>query len=93
MGRPAPVGGIICLRDPAIGTERHRLRTDVFARGLVFSPDGRRLFSTSRHWEDNGPITVWDTESGQELMTLQGGNQDLALSPDGNVLAAVVAVA
>jgi WD40 repeat protein len=45
---------------------------------VAFSPDGKRLASGSK---------VWDAQSGQELLTLQGGGGSVAFSPDGKRLA------
>jgi WD40 repeat protein len=53
---------------------------------VVFSPDGRRVFTAS----GDRTIKVWDTASGQEILTLRGnggGIVGLALSPDGHRLA------
>jgi len=55
--------------------------------GLVFSPDNKRLASTSSH----ATIKVGDGETGQELLTLEGHSgrtNGVAFSPDGNRLAA-----
>jgi WD40 repeat protein/serine/threonine protein kinase len=55
-------------------------------RGVVFSPDGRRLASAS--WD--ATVKVWDAASGQEMLTFRG-HQDrvngVAFSPDGRRLA------
>jgi WD40 repeat protein/serine/threonine protein kinase len=52
------------------------------ARGVAFSPDGKRLASTS-----NG-IKVWDAQTGQELLSLDvSGSWTVAFSPDGKRLA------
>jgi WD40 repeat protein len=53
---------------------------------VAFSPDGRRLASASH---DN-TVRVWDTASGQEVLTLHGHGQEVqsvAFSPDGRFLA------
>jgi WD40 repeat protein/serine/threonine protein kinase/tetratricopeptide (TPR) repeat protein len=60
---------------------------------VAFSPDGRRLASASdkdhRTWGGPGEIRLWDTRTGEELLTLPSevGVLDLAFSPDGQRLA------
>jgi WD40 repeat protein len=49
---------------------------------VAFSPDGRRLATTS----DDLVAKIWDAETGAELFALPGGG-GLAFSPDGNRLA------
>jgi WD40 repeat protein len=54
---------------------------------VAFSPDGTRLASCS--WEDNG-VRVWDSETGQELLTLnhnEKGVSRVLFSPDGHRVA------
>ena len=54
--------------------------------GLAFSPDGRRLVSTS--WDNT--IRLWDVPSGQEVTRLRGTtdrNAGVLFSPDGRRLA------
>ncbi len=65
----------------------------------IFSPDGRRLATTSA--EMHGPITernhkvwIWDLETGRELLRLDVPNvAALAFSPDGRRLAGRVSAA
>jgi WD40 repeat protein len=51
---------------------------------VAFKLDGTRLASSSF----DGSIKVWDTASGQELLTLRGHTAEttVAFSPDGNWL-------
>ena len=71
---------------------------------VAFSPDGRRLASTSslvpvtpENAADNSPrvgpgeAKVWDAATGREILTLKGseGASNVAFSPDGRRLAAV----
>jgi RNA polymerase sigma factor (sigma-70 family) len=54
--------------------------------GVAFSPDGRKLAA----WEKDGPIRVWDTETGEETRLLTDGLTHAgraAFSPDGKTLA------
>lgn len=41
---------------------------------FAIDPDGRRVFSFSNHWEDDGVTLdlVWDVETGQALQRLEG---------------------
>ena len=55
--------------------------------GLAFSPDAKRLASASL----DGTVKVWDTATGQELLTLRsdtGGFHSVAFTPDGGRIAA-----
>lgn len=76
------------------------VKTPPSGRGAVaFSPDGKRLAgsclaSTSYNVSAGGigEIKVWDSETGQELMTLKGHTamiSDVAYSTDGKRLASV----
>jgi WD40 repeat protein len=55
------------------------------ATGVVYSPDGSRLYSTGA----DGKIVVWDVKSGQELGrgSADAAIYSLALTPDGSLLA------
>jgi uncharacterized protein (TIGR03067 family) len=50
--------------------------------GVTFSPDGKRLASTSTE-----SVKVWDAATGQESVTLKGHAISVAFSPDGKRLA------
>jgi WD40 repeat protein len=66
-------------------------------RGLVVTPDSKRLITGSGYWlgePPGGQIIVWDAASGKSLRQIgevSQGVQDLALSPDGRSLAAACA--
>ena len=54
--------------------------------GPVFSPDGSQLALR----DGAGPAEVWDVDSGERLLTLEGhtaGVEDVAYSPDGRLIA------
>jgi WD40 repeat protein len=49
---------------------------------VSFSPDGRRIVSGS----DDDTLKVWDAETGQEMLTLEGHSdwvRSVSFSPDG----------
>ncbi|HLJ95397.1 MAG TPA: serine/threonine-protein kinase [Gemmataceae bacterium] len=61
-------------------------------RSVVFSPDGKRLaHGITGGLKDGkrlpGVVKVWDVQTGQELLTLQGGGGSVTFSPDGKRLA------
>ncbi len=57
-------------------------------RSLAFSPDGKTLYSASRHQgQAEGAVQVRDVRSGQEQHRIPAG-EVMALSPDGQLLAA-----
>jgi WD40 repeat protein len=90
-GRWIAVGstnGLIQLIDTSSGEPKnkpfalHKLEVT----GMVFSPDGKRLYSGST----DARLIVWDLESGTStsLENPDGSIQQIALSNDGSVLAA-----
>lgn len=54
--------------------------------GLAFSPDGRRLASTTGSIANDGTVIVWDTSSFLELIALPGA-YSVTFSPNGKLLA------
>jgi WD40 repeat protein len=85
------------LWDVAQGKVRATLRGDLgYAGGMVFSPDGKTLFTGhGKHDAKTGPtggILVWDVASGQRRSKFQQGpprgTWQIALSADGKALAA-----
>ncbi|MGO9920087.1 MAG: protein kinase domain-containing protein [Isosphaeraceae bacterium] len=62
---------------------------------VVFSPDQKRLASVSGGQYRSGTflpseVKIWDTETGQEILTLRGRGSyasDVAFSPDGHAIA------
>jgi WD40 repeat protein/serine/threonine protein kinase len=57
---------------------------------LTFSPDGRRLAASEGGPDNSNFLKVWDTSTGEELLTLKEYASALALSPDGTRLAASI---
>jgi WD40 repeat protein/serine/threonine protein kinase len=50
----------------------------------VFSPDGKRLFSTSQTRSSSGHLRVWDAATGDLLLAIRvPGDSGLAVHPDG----------
>jgi WD40 repeat protein len=81
----------IDICDASSGRLLHRFANlPEMIRKVCWSPDGRRLFSASQ----DGTVKVWDTEAGQELLTLRGQSKStrafisLALSANGRFLVA-----
>lgn len=79
------LGGIVYLLNAANGEVSAMLDSQLGGiRNCSFSPDGKRLISTSaisRH----EPV-IWDMETGQELITLKGGGGRSFWSMDGNTI-------
>jgi WD40 repeat protein len=82
--------GTVVLCDATTGQEVRTLKGHTGVPWqLAFSPDGKRLASTSDGVNDR-TLRVWDVATGLELYTLQGqGNHiwSVAFSPDGKQLA------
>jgi WD40 repeat protein/tRNA A-37 threonylcarbamoyl transferase component Bud32 len=82
--------GQVLLLDAATGRVAHEIRmptTSGGVTGLAFSPDGKRLVTSS---EFAGPAIVWDAETGSRLFDLSGHPGVLrcvAVSPDGRTIA------
>ena len=51
--------------------------------GVAFSPDGTRIICATL----GGTVKIWDTVRGDSLLTLPGGGDVVALSPDGKRIA------
>jgi WD40 repeat protein len=83
----ATFGGVVRLFDPAKGElieDLHGHLNAVF--NVAFSPDGRRLISTSSGLE---AVKLWDVETRQELLTLAGTGSTLynaSWSGDGDTI-------
>ncbi len=83
-------GPTIRVCDAATGKDLFRLgKHPYLVNSVVYSPDGRRLASSS----NDGVVKVWDADTGRETLAFQqvGGVVGLAFSPDGRRLAAAAA--
>jgi WD40 repeat protein len=87
VATPAHVHGVDLI-SVETGEVVHRLRGHSDSiRGIAFSPDGRRVFTSS--WDRT--IKIWDPASGQETLTLPSEDKvnAIALSPNGGLLVGV----
>jgi WD40 repeat protein len=76
-GKRMLTGATVC--DVETGQDVFQFQT---GGGVLFSPDGKRLAGNAR-----GNVKLWDTETGQEVLSLTGAGTVIAFSPDGNRLA------
>lgn len=74
----------LSLFDTKTGIERNHAETPATPTGLVWSPDGRQLFTRTTHHDRTW--TAWDGSSGKRLYDLQptgfGANDDWKMLPD-----------
>jgi WD40 repeat protein len=79
--------GSIRLHEAGTGKLLRTLKGGGFADGLLFSPDGRRLFARGT----DATVRIWDVKEGKELHRFKAGSgysgARLAVSPDGKLLA------
>jgi WD40 repeat protein len=76
----------IAIYDTGSRQELLRFKPGIDCHGVAFSPDGKRLATGG----STGIITLWDAESGQEVLTLRGHSGAivrLTFSADGRFLA------
>jgi WD40 repeat protein/serine/threonine protein kinase len=76
--------GSVRLWDAVSGRQQAVLKPHAYSGGLAFSPDSERLVTGGRH------VTLWDLNTGQEVLTLMGHRLSaagVAFSPDGKRLA------
>jgi WD40 repeat protein len=88
----SPDGGKVAASDPsrsrihvwdaATGEEVQELTGGDTYLSIQFSPDGRRLVSSSQE----GTIILWDVATGQEALRLKGGYREVWFSADGSRL-------
>jgi WD40 repeat protein len=68
----------------------HADQADFHVTSVAFSPDGKRLASTGGEMNKPGEVRIWDSATGQELLSLKGHTAHIsgvAFSPDGLRLA------
>jgi WD40 repeat protein len=74
------------LWDTTTGREKSRMKNGGPSTAIALAPDGKMLATASL----SGVLRIWETATGDELMTLEGdraGLLSLAFSPDGSALA------
>jgi WD40 repeat protein len=79
-----PTDSAVELRDMTTGALKYRKRFPGSSGTVAFSPDGARLAAASL----TNPVTLWDVETGREVLVLQAECSGVAFSPDGTRLAA-----
>ena len=68
--------------DAELGKELHKLGGHIHLRVPIFSPDGKKIVTTTGYFSSGDNTTrIWDVESGKELHKWEGGF--VAFSPDG----------
>jgi eukaryotic-like serine/threonine-protein kinase len=80
-------GSVKLLRFPSLEVEAALPKYSVAMGGIAFSPDGRRLATTSG---DNGSTQLWDVPTLRQVASLRGHFSwtfGMAFSPDGQRLA------
>ncbi|KZP27506.1 hypothetical protein FIBSPDRAFT_928039 [Athelia psychrophila] len=87
---PSQLSKLKVINGPQIWDQCSRFLEGHFGEvnSAKFSPDGRRILSSSQ----DGSIRLWDAVSGAHLTTLQGhadGVNEATFSPDGNLIASV----
>ena len=76
--------GIISLCDTANGKVIRQMKDHkAWVQTVLFSHDGKQLFSADREKS----IRIWDIATGKQIAQLADSGDDLALSPDGQILA------
>jgi WD40 repeat protein/serine/threonine-protein kinase RIO1 len=77
-------GGKLVYQDLRRGRSRTLYESSFYSTHVVISPDGTRVAAA-----EGDTITILDTATGEEVLTLQAGHQvrSLAFSPDGSSLA------
>jgi WD40 repeat protein len=81
---PEPDDGVVKVWDAVTSKEVFTLRRQQGAKwGMAFSPDGKRVASSS-----GSMIQLWDAASGKHLLSLEGhlGVNSVVFSPDGKHL-------
>jgi eukaryotic-like serine/threonine-protein kinase len=81
-------GKMVCqVRDAQTGKELSSWEASVIWHSCVLSPDGQRLLAEIDPGKPNSPslrdTVIWDTSTGQRLITLRGGYGAAAFHPNG----------
>ena len=80
----------VSIWDAGLTREVSRIPISTSA-SIAFSPDGRRI--ATAHPRDGAAVRVWDTETGQLLLTLadvDSHSRDIAFTSDGRLMAGLV---